>query len=140
MKNDIPEIRRYRAGDRLHVQAQRIWLILVAFVQCRRVWHPESEKLLTYGELAQLMGYSDKRAERFLSRQLEIVGQYCVRNGLPALNSIVVHQTTGAPGDDVVLTKGHTVRQEQKAVMATDWFELGVPTTGTLRKVWASMA
>jgi hypothetical protein len=138
MDAEIPKIRRYQAGDRLYVQAQRIWLILVAYVQSH-TWFPEGKETLIYGELAELMGYPDRRAGHMLGRQLGIVGQYCLLNGLPALNSIVVTATTGMPGDDVVLTKGRTVRQEQRAVLATDWFQFGVPTTGTLRKVWASM-
>lgn len=138
MEEEIPAIRRYGAGDRLHIQAQQIWLILAAFVSgpTRKL---EDEKTMTFGKLAEIMGYSDRRAGHTLSRQLGIIGQYCLLNGLPALNAIVVNQSTGVPGDEVVLSKGRTVRQEQKAVMTQDWLQLGVPTTGTLRKVWASM-
>jgi hypothetical protein len=75
-----------------------------------------------------------------LSRQLGIIGQYCRLNDLPALNSIVVNQATGEPGEDVVVRDGRTPKQERKAVMAQDWFQFGVPTTGTLRKVWASIS
>jgi hypothetical protein len=138
MEEGIPTIRRYGAGDRLHIQAQQIWLILAAFVS-GPTRKPTDEKTMTYGELAELMGYSDRRAGHTLSRQLGIIGQYCLLNELPALNAIVVTQNTGVPGDEVVLSDGRTVKQEQKAVMAQDWLQLGVPTTGTLRKVWASM-
>ncbi len=137
--DEIPQIRRYEAGDRLHVQAQRIWLILVAFVSSP-TRKSTDKKTITYGELAELMGYPDKRAGHTLGRQLGIIGQYCRLNDLPTLNAIVVNQTTGAPGEDVLLRDGRTFKQEQKAVMAQDWFQFGVPTTGTLRKVWASMA
>jgi hypothetical protein len=137
--DEIPTIRRYKAGDRLYVQAQRIWLILVAFVSSP-TRGPTDEKTITYGELAELMGYPDKRAGHTLGRQLGIVGRYCRLNDLPALNAIVVDQTTGAPGEGVLLRDGRTVKQEQKAVLAQDWFQFGVPTTGTLRKVWASIA
>jgi hypothetical protein len=138
MEEDIPTIRRYGAGDRLHVQAQQIWLILAAFVSgpTRRSM---DAKTMTYGELAERMGYPDRRAGHMLSRQLGIVGQYCVSNGLPALNAVVVNQTTGVPGDEVVLSEDRTVKQEQNAVMAQNWLQLGVPTTGTFRKVWAAM-
>jgi hypothetical protein len=138
MEEAVPTIRRYGAGDRLHVQAQQIWLILAAFVSgpTRR---PTDPRTMTYGELAEVMGYPDRRAGHTLSRQLGIVGQYCLLNDLPALNAIVVNQTTGVPGDEVILSDGRTVRQEQRAVHGQNWLQLGVPSTGTFRKVWASM-
>jgi hypothetical protein len=136
--DDIPSIRRYDVGDRLYVQAQRIWLILAAFVMSP-TRKPGDRKTITYGEVAELMRYPDRRAGHMLSRQLGIIGEYCRRNDLPALNAIVVNQTTGVPGEDVLLRDGRTVREEQAAVMREDWFALRIPTTGTLRKVWDSM-
>ena len=136
--DDIPSIRRYDLGDRLYVQAQRIWLILVAFVMSP-TRKPTDPKTITYGEVAELMRYPDRRAGHMLSRQLGIIGEYCRLNDLPTLNAIVVNQTTGLPGEDVLLRDGRTVKDEQKAVMNEDWFALRIPTTGTLRKVWDSM-
>ena len=46
---------------------------------------------------------------------------------------------SGEPGGDVVLTPGRSFREELRAVYRQDWYEVGVPTTGTLRKVWESM-
>ena len=60
-----------------------------------------SDRLLTYGDLAKKMGISPKAAIG-LGRELGIVGVYCLQNGLPALNCIVVSQQTGAPGHGVV--------------------------------------
>lgn len=136
--NTIPEIRRFSQGDRIYVQAQQIWIILVSFVSTplRRPNHP---KTITYGEVAELMGYPDRRAGHMLSRQLGIVGNYCLMNDLPALNSIVVNQLTGDPGGDVVLGQGNSVAQEQNAVLRLNWLSVGVPTPGTLRKVWEQM-
>jgi len=128
-------LRRYGAGDRLHVQAQRIWLILASFVSGPTRHHDDS-RTITYGELALRMGYADGRAGHTLARQLGIVGYCCLQNGLPALNSIVVNAVTGAPGHDVVLGNGRTVAQEQRAVFRQDWHAVGVPTTGMLRSVW----
>lgn len=136
--DEIRTIRQYKEGDRLHIQAQRIWLILAAFVSSP-IRKTTDRKMLTYGDLAELMGY-DRRAGHTLARQLGIVGHYCLRNGLPTLNSIVVNQNTGEPGDDVVLTKGRSPKEERRAVMATNWLEYGIPSTGTLRKMWAAMA
>jgi len=138
LMDGIPSIKHYDRGDRLHVQAQRIWLILVAFVMSP-TRKPGDPKTITYGEVAELMRYPDRRAGHMLNRQLGIIGEYCRLNGLPALNSIVVNQTTGVPGDEVLLRDGRTVKEEQRAVMTEDWFALRIPTTGTLRKVWDSV-
>ena len=131
----IPKIRRYATGDRLPVQAQRIWLILTAFVS-GRTRKSNDDKTITYGDLALEMGYGDRRVGIMLARQLGIVGHYCVLNDLPTLNSIVVNQDTNVPGDHVVTREGYNWRQEQKAVFRQNWFEVGVPSVGALRKVW----
>jgi len=137
----IPHIRLFSRGDRLYVQAQQIWIILVAFVMHSKR-NPKRPEKMTYGDLAKAMGYPDSRAGHGLARQLGIVGEYCVRNRWPALNSIVVNQETDAPGHDVVLSKGRKYNQfkrEQGEVMSKDWFALRVPTTGTFRKVWEAI-
>src|SRR5712671_6880900 len=81
----IPHIRLFSRGDRLYVQAQQIWIILVAFVMHSKR-NPKRPEKMTYGDLAKAMGYPDSRAGHGLARQLGIVGEYCVRNRWPALN------------------------------------------------------
>ena len=132
MKN--PTIKKFCTGDRLYVQAQQIWIILVSFVMSENR-EKDSRRTITYGELAEKMGKKSS-ACRTLGRQLGIVGQLCVLNELPALNVVVVNQKTDQPGGGVVLSNGKTVQEEQKAVMSKNWFELRVPTTGTFRQVW----
>lgn len=131
----MPPVKRFQPGDRLHVQAQQIWLILVAFVCCvdnksRR------NKTISYGELAIAMGRESVQAGHFLGRQLGIIGHYCVENELPPLNVIVINQETGTPGNGVVLRPGRSVRDEQKEVFKENWFSIRVPTTGMFRKIW----
>lgn len=135
----VPAIRRYGPGDRLPVQAQRIWLILAGHVSGRDTPRSREARTITYGELALRMGYADTRAGHMLSRQLGIVGHYCLMNDLPALNAIVVNATTKEPGGDVVLTPGRSFRDELRAIYQQDWYAVGVPSTGTLRKVWEAM-
>jgi hypothetical protein len=127
----IPAARRFARGDRLAIQAQRIWLILSG-------WAALMKRTITYGELANLMGHADKRAGHVLARQLGIVGRYCTVNDLPPLNAIVVNGTTKMPGHDVVLRAGRTAKQEIQAVLKEDWFSIRVPTTGTFRQIWDS--
>ena len=142
-----PPLRHFALRDRLYVQAQQIWLILVAFVMegCDR--DASRPPTITYGDLAMRMGYEDGRAGRTLSRQLGIINDYCVANQVPVLNSVVVTQSTGMPAtelsfgyeDDGQIQPEKALQRlmvEQKKVMAYDWFSVRVPTTGTFRKVW----
>jgi len=140
MPTDI-KIRRFADGDALHVQAQRIWIILVALAQGHRLFEgvsPRQQSTITYGELAHMMGKSSQ-AGITLMRQLFIVGEYCKMNDLPCLNALVV-QSTGKKrcGEGVVLSDGvMDDRVERRAVLKFDWFQVGVPSTGTLRRVYA---
>jgi len=134
-KTPTVSAKRFKQGDRLPVQAQRIWQILTAFV----MFAPHGSrprKVMPYGDLAVLMGYADRRAGHMLGRQLGIVGHFCVANDLPPLNTIVINEATGMPGDEVVVRPGRTVKEEQKAVASQDWFEIRPPTTGTLRQIY----
>lgn len=127
-------------GDALYVQAQQIWLILTGFVMMRAfpAVDPKISRQLPefiyYKELAELMGRPG--AQNMLSRQLGIVGHYCVLNGLPPLNVIVVNKTSEMPGDEVVLRQGCGVREEMKAVSEYNWFDVRAPTIGAFRKVY----
>lgn len=127
-------VRVYGRGDRLYVQAQRIWIILASFVSTP-LRKTGDQTTITYGDLAEKMGY-DRRAAITLSRQLGIVGDCCLSNDLPALNAIVVSEATGLPGPEVVLRPNRSVKQEQNSVHKRDWCAMSVPSTGALRKIW----
>jgi len=131
----IPRPKKFQRGDRLHVQAQQIWLVLVSKIM-NSSREPAAPFKITYGKLATALGYDDPRAGHTLGRQLGIVGDYCKMFGLPPLNVIVINQATGQPGAEVVLRDGKTVAEEQAAVMRKNWYEIRVPTTGTFRQVW----
>lgn len=133
MRAKSPKAKRYGPGDRLPVQAQQMWLILVGFVGFKA-----ERKTYTYGELAQQMGRSPQ-AGHMLGRQLGIIGHYCLENDLPPLNSIVVDKDSGKPGRSVLTTPGRTPAQDQAAVHKFDWFSVRVPSAGSLRLIWESM-
>lgn len=144
--SDIPAIKRYARGDRISVQAQRIWMILVAHVEEYKIAklrakdvgkRPPYMPTITYGEVAKRMGYQDGRAGFTLGRQLGIIGTLCLANDIPPLNTVVVNKATGEPGESVLYDTD--LDKEQKAVLKEDWFALRVPSTGTFRKVWESM-
>lgn len=134
---NIVQLKKFGAGDRVHVQAQQVWIALISLVMMNRTI-PSKSVSISYGELAKLMG-RDPRAGRTLNHALGIVGWYCAHNKIPTLNSIVVNQETGVPGDHVVTRKGKSYRDEQKAVTKFDWFSIRVPTTGAFRKVWEEL-
>ena len=136
----VPEAKQFGVGDQRHVQAQRVWLILTAHVMKEWKWREEPRPprrrknvLITYIELAKRMRMRPG-GQRTLGIPLGIVGEYCRVNGLPTLNSIVVNQETGVPGDHV-LVRGKTYRDEQRDVMQMDWFAYRIPTTGAFRKI-----
>ncbi|EKT62603.1 TPA: hypothetical protein ACS8CD_003590 [Providencia alcalifaciens] len=133
---NTPTIKKFERGDRIYVQAQQIWLILVTLVE-----HNKSSGVstITYGELAEKMGHSSKQAGRTLGRQLGIIGQLCLLNDLPPLNCIVVNQQTKQPGSEVVLSSIGSIEKDQKAVFRTNWFNYRVPTAGTFRTVWENV-
>jgi len=60
--NEIPEIKSFGAGDRVYVQAQQVWLVLVAYIMSSGR-NPEKPCTIPYGKLAQKLG-KDPRAGR----------------------------------------------------------------------------
>jgi hypothetical protein len=137
---DFKTVSYYAEGDRLWVQAQRIWVILVGIVIASQVSGagPKAARI-TYGDLAEVMG-KPRQAGRTLTRQLWMIGEYCKFNGLPTLNSIVVNQDTGVPGHDVVLSSGNSVAQEMTNVARFNWASVRIPSTATFRDVWEQLS
>src|SRR5664279_5650711 len=93
-----PLARKFRAGDRVYVRAQQVWMILVSLVMSKEA---RASQLPTYGDIAEKMGL-DRRAGIGLGRELGIIGQWCIANKFPAINCVVVSQETGTPGPGVV--------------------------------------
>ena len=147
----VPTIKTYATtGMRDYVRAQQAWMVLTAFVSCcpRAISDLEKGKVLdidsisvrkpktiTYGDLAILMGYEKPQAGHTLGTPLWLVGHYCLKNGLPALNSIVVNQETGKPGPGVVKHPGREYTEDQRLVMNTHWFKYRTPSISAFRKM-----
>ena len=134
------QVKPFERGDPRHVQAHRIYLILVAHVMAiaQRSKRPQGPKrrdvLITYSELTERMGMKPN-ARMTLGVPLGIIAEYCRMNDLPTLNSIVVLQETGAPGEGVLVRDGKTYKEEQREVANEDWFSYRVPAAGTFRRV-----
>lgn len=137
--NNLYELKQFAKGDRIPVQAQQIWIILVSHIENIKLNNPRPQWVqpIFYSEVASRMKRDEPNAGLFLSRQLGILGNLCLANELPPINCVVVNKNTGVPGSEVVLTgDGSSLYEDQLAVFNTDWFSIRVPTTGMLRSVW----
>jgi len=105
-------------------QARAIWTILT-----RRATETGSTTVakITYGDLAVAIGYPHKGAARAIKPALGLIGLYCVKHGMPALNALAVNQASMEAGDSVVLTDGETPRSERASIVAFDWLAAKVP-------------
>ena len=117
----------FQLGDRIHVRAQQVWVVLVATAM--------SHQTVTYGELAKLMGY-DTTAARTTIKPLAILAKFCLNHDLPQLNALVVAADTGEPGGQIILKDGETSQQAQQQVFGFDWYSLRVPSPGIFRSIW----
>lgn len=124
---NIPKLKLFTAhGARRYEQAHQIWLILSGWVMMNK-------KVMTYGELAKLMGYKSQ-AGRTLGEALGIVSKYCLYNKLPPLSVIVVNAVTNLPGWEGMVRKGYSVEEEQSNVFDIKWYLYRAPTVTTFKK------
>lgn len=129
MSKQIPKLKRLElTGARRNEQAHFVWIVLTGWVQYR------NGKTVTYGELAELMGY-ERQAGRTLAEALGMVSLYCLYNGLPPLSCIVVARNSNAPGWEGMIPHGSSVLKEQKRVWKTKWLQFRTPLPGTFRRV-----
>lgn len=137
MSNKKPSLMRAVPDATALQQAQQIWMILVSFVMNKTdsVGNKKSLKdisyappaTITYGELALKMGYKDKRAGHGLGYPLGILAVLCINSKLPAINTIVVNQETGMPGESVLFHGD--LEAEQCAIFKNEnWFAYRIPT------------
>lgn len=135
-------VKFFGKGDALYVQAQQIWITLSGFVMMKSylAFDAKAQRglpdLMYYSELAVRMGRPG--GQNMLSRQLGIVGHYCVLNDIPPLNIIVVNKDSELPGDGAVLREGRTVGEEMNAVSEFNWLAVRTPTIGAFRKIYDS--
>ena len=97
-------------------RALQAWQILIS--------RASASSIITHGDLANIMGYADAHHLDYI---LSHIQYYCQQSGLPLLNSIVVNQETGLPGE------GITVKPEQiplihMQVFRQNWFDIVPPS------------
>ncbi|MEJ0046366.1 MAG: hypothetical protein WDN04_09770 [Rhodospirillales bacterium] len=110
-------------------QAQAMWVVLA-----KRATDTGSTTVakITYGDLAVAIGYPHKGAARAIKPALSLIGQYCVKHNMPALNALAVNQASMEVGDAVVVNDGTTPREERANIVAFDWNAVEVPSAVAL--------
>jgi hypothetical protein len=110
------DIEKSPCWERRAWRALQAWQILIS--------RANAYSLITYGDLANIMGYADtNHLENILSR----IQYYCQQSGLPLLNSIVVNQETGIPGEGIAM-KPEEVPLLHMQVFQQNWFDIVPPT------------
>ncbi len=102
-------------------QANEVWCVLVAIA------HTQG-RTITYEELGDLTGLNHRK----LGAPLEMVAQYCKRNGCPPLTALVVRKDTGVPSEESAQFGARTpaeIFRIQRRVYEFDWrtFKGAVP-------------
>ncbi len=121
-----------QSGERQYARAQRIWQVLVGYVMFKQDLSGMGAGIITYGDLAEILGY-DRRAAVTLGAPLGYIHRFCEQNDLPHLNAIVVREDTGIAGWDEMYPDRKRHLEEQKKVRKFDWFRVRVPQAGTLK-------
>lgn len=105
-------------------QAHAIWAVLT-----KRASGTASATAakITYGELALAIGTAQQGAARTIKPALGLIGNYCVKHGLPALNTLAVDKASMEAGDWAVIPEGATPRTEREKVIAYDWLAAATP-------------
>lgn len=102
-----------QSGERQYARAQRIWQVLVGYVMFKQDQSGMGKGIITYGDLAELLGY-DRRAAVTLGAPLGYIHRFCEQNDLPHLNAIVVREDTGIAGWDEMYPDRKRHLEEQK--------------------------
>ena len=105
----------------------QIWLILIGLAANRQT--------ITYGELAERMGYHRNLAPR-VDAPLNFIGEYCrQQENMPILPAIVVAPGTGLPREGIMpYLDREQLNSEREKVYAYHWFMAIPPTPSDFEK------
>jgi len=108
-------------------RAIQLWQVLVGCT--------DHQRILTYGQVAEMMGYKDARP---LIPILYHIMFYCQENGLPPLTVLVVRKDGGAPGDGLEIDNGKypTLDAARMAVFGEDWYSIIPPTADEFHQAY----
>ena len=111
-------------------QAHAIWAVLT-----KRATETASATVakITYGDLALAIGCAQQGAARTIKPALGLIGTYCVKHNLPALNTLAVDKASMEAADWAVMAEGATPRTERERVVAFDWPAVAPPEPGAFQ-------
>ena len=112
-------------GKKSSIRALQAWQYLIGCALRRQ--------LVRYGELADMMGYSDNRP---LTNILGHLMHYCNQHDLPPLTVIVVNQD-GTPGQGFTEIPQEEFDAARERVFDFPWFEIVPPSFEELQLAWA---
>lgn len=91
------------------------WPILIECVHKGRV--------ITYGQLAARMGVHPRVCGFFLG----IIQDYCIKNSLPPLQSLVVNKKSGKPGGGYIASPRNKIDEAHREVFEYNWNNIHNP-------------
>jgi len=110
--------------NRSAIRALQAWQYLISKARNRQ--------LVRYGELADLMGYTDNRP---LSSILGHIMYYCQQEVLPPLTIIVVNND-GTPGEGFTQVPREQFDAQRETTFGFDWFSIYPPTPAEFTIAW----
>lgn len=103
-------------------RALQIYLILIGCAA--------NHQVITYGRLADRVGLL---TPNWLSAALDLLAEWCLREGLPPITSLAVAEDTGAPGPTYRLPLQDLAGQQNRA-RKFNWYAIVPPTLPELER------
>jgi hypothetical protein len=105
------------------IRAYRIYLILIGLAA--------NHQTIAYWRLCEKIRYD---IGPMVCGPLGRLVNWCIREGLPALTSLVVEKETGKPSSRWTVGRSDELPAELQRVFAFDWFSIMPPTLKELRE------
>ena len=111
-------------GNKSSVRALQTWQYLIGKARNRQ--------LVKYGELADVIGYSDCRPLTFILGHIMF---FCEQEDLPPLTIIVVNND-GTPGKGFTPVERTELDTGRESTFNYDWFSIYPPSPEELKATW----
>jgi hypothetical protein len=119
-------------GQKTPLRALQLWAVLVGLARERMT--------MTY-EQASVALFDHDRAPHTVGPLLEPVLAFCVRNGLPRLNDLIVNKASGVPGYEEAVAGLDTAvtdyNAERERIFVERWSDIVPPTLEELLDAWS---
>ena len=113
----------FRENSSYETRAYQLYLILIGLAA--------NHQTIDCRKLCEQIRYG---VSPMLWNPLGRIVNWCIREGLPALTSLVVEKETGKPSPRWTATWSGDVQAELQRVFAFDWFSIMPPTLKELRE------